>query len=127
MTISNAIELTEKRPQLPHYILPPLSQIIETINERFGTDFKPEDKLQFDQVVEDLSQDETLSEQVRTNTVEQFKYAFDSKEIEAFIKRMERNEGIVSQIMSNKDLRQIAMEFMMAEVYESAKETGDAV
>jgi type I restriction enzyme R subunit len=100
----------------------PLSQIIEIINERFGTDFKPEDKLLFDQVVQDLSRDERLSEQARTNTIEQFKYAFDPKAIEAFIKRMERNEGIASQIMSNEDLRKVALELMMMEVYERAQD-----
>jgi hypothetical protein len=46
-------------------------------------------------VVQDLSRDERLSEQARTNTIEQFKYAFDPKAIEAFIKLMERNDKMI--------------------------------
>jgi type I restriction enzyme R subunit len=71
-------------------------------------------------VVEDLSRDERLSEQAHTNTINQFKYAFDLKAIEAFIKQMERNEGIASHIMSNEDIRNVALELKMREVYERA-------
>jgi hypothetical protein len=57
--------------------------------------------------------------------LDQFKHAFKPKAIEAFIKRMERNEGIASQIMSNEDQRKVALELMMMEVYERAQDRGN--
>jgi type I restriction enzyme R subunit len=95
-----------------------LSEIVQVLNDRFGTDFKPEDQLLFDQVVGDLTKDQTLAEQARSNTIEQFKYAFDPKAMEAFVARMERNEGISSQFVSNEQLRDVAMEWMMKKVFE---------
>jgi hypothetical protein len=55
---------------------------------------------------------------LREKTIEQFKYAFDPKAMEAFVARMERNEGISSQFVSNEQLRNVAMEWMMKKVFE---------
>lgn len=94
-----------------------LSQIVEVLNERFGTEFTGEDQLFFDQVVGDLKKDEQLADQARTNTPEQFKLTFDPKGMAAVIARMERNENISGQFMSNEQLRAVALELMMKQVY----------
>lgn len=94
-----------------------LSEIVEVLNERFGTEFTKEDQLFFDQVVGDLKTDEQLADQARTNTPEQFKLAFDPKGMAAVIARMERNENISNQFMSNEQLRAVALELMMQRVY----------
>lgn len=99
----------------------PLSQIVEVLNEKFGTDFGPEDQLLFDQVVGDLSKDEQLAAQAKTNTIENFKLAFDPKAIEAFVARLERNENISSQFMANEELRNVAMEWMMKKVFDQLR------
>jgi type I restriction enzyme R subunit len=98
----------------------PLSQIIGILNEKFGTDFTSEDQLLFDRVVGDLSEDDQLSEQARNNSIEQFKYAFEPKAVEAFLNRMERNEDISTKFMQNKELRETALEWMMEEVFKAA-------
>src|SRR6202042_2764028 len=54
-----------------------LSEIVEVLNERFGTDFTEEDQLLFDQVIGDMQKDEQLGDQARNNTLDQFKLAFD--------------------------------------------------
>lgn len=95
----------------------PLSQIIDVLNDTFGTDFKPEDKLLFDQVMGDLSRDEELTEQAQTNTIDQYKYAFEPKALEAFITRMQRNQGISSQFMNNPEFRALVMDWMMQELF----------
>jgi type I restriction enzyme, R subunit len=100
----------------------PLSEIISTINDRFGTDWKSEDRLLFDQVVEDLSQDDELGEQARANDLDNFKHVFDPKALDAFIQRMDRNNGIASQVLNNRQMRKAVMAAMMREVYDRARD-----
>jgi type I restriction enzyme, R subunit len=64
----------------------------------------------FDQVVGDLKTDETLTDQARNNTMDQFRYAFDPKAMAAFLGRMERNQKISAQFMANEELRKVALE-----------------
>jgi type I restriction enzyme R subunit len=103
-----------------------LSEIIQVLNERFGTDFTPQDQLLFDQVIGDLAGDQQLAQQARTNTIEQFKYAFDPKAMEAFVERMARNENVSSQFMSNEQLRTVALEWMMRRVFTQFQEAPPA-
>ena len=85
---------------------------------RFDTDFTAEDQLFFKQFVGDLKQDEELGDQARSNTMDQFKLPFDPKGMRAVLSRMERNEAISSQFMSNEQLRALALELMMQQVYQ---------
>ena len=98
-----------------------LSQLVDVLNERFGTDFTEEDQLFFEQIVGDLKHDEQLGDQARNNTIDQFKLAFDPKGMAAVLSRMERNENIANQFMSNEQLRAVALELMMQQVYEHFK------
>lgn len=102
----------------------PLSQLVEVLNQKFGTDFTEEDQLFFDQIVGDLKHDEQLGDQARNNTIDQFKLAFDPKGMAAVLSRMERNENIANQFMSNEQLRAVALELMMQQVYEHFKDGG---
>ena len=95
-----------------------LSEIVDVLNERFGTDFTNEDQLLFEQIVGDLKTDENLGDQARSNSIDQFKLAFDPKGMAAVIARMERNEKISNQFMSNEELRALALDLMMNQVYE---------
>ncbi len=99
-----------------------LSQIVEVLNERFGTNFTPEDQLFFDQIVGDLKKDEELGDQARNNKIDQFKLAFDPKGMQAVLARMERNENISNQFMGNEQLRALALELMMQQVYQHFQE-----
>lgn len=99
----------------------PLSQVIELVNERFGTDFNENDRLFMDQVVGDLTQDDGLAEQARSNTIENFRHVFDPKAMDAVLGRMERNETIASQFMSNAEFRDLILDAMMREFYQRAR------
>ena len=58
-----------------------LSEIIEILNKRFGTEFTEADRYFFSQIEEELVQDEMLSQQARNNSMDNFQYGFD----EAFL------------------------------------------
>ena len=54
-----------------------LSEIINVLNERFGTEFQEADRLFLDQVEEDLVANESLAKQANSNTLQNFEYGFD--------------------------------------------------
>ncbi|MCC6906622.1 MAG: type I restriction endonuclease subunit R [Phycisphaerales bacterium] len=102
-----------------------LSSLIELLNERFGTDFKPADQLFLDSVREDALADETLRQAARANTLDNFKYVF-SKALEGlFIDRMEQNEEIFARFMGDKDFQRLVEEHLRRQVYERVRADDD--
>jgi len=104
-----------------------LSKLIDILNDRFGTDFKPADQLFLDSVVEDAVADENLQQAAHANTIENFKYVF-SKELESlFIDRMEQNEDIFNKFMGDPNFNQVIEEYLRKRVYEEIRSRpGDA-
>lgn len=101
--------------------LSPLSQVITLINEQFGTDFTETDKLLMVQVVNDLADNEGLADQARTNTMGNFRHAFNPAAMDAVISRMERNDNLTEQFMSNEELRGMMLDAMMREFYQRVR------
>lgn len=99
----------------------PLSEIIEVINARFGTDWTPEDRLLFDQISGDMVADEKLASQARANSMDQFKEVFEPEVMKAFVKRRERNEKIVGDFMANAEMRDFIIGAMLEDVYRQAR------
>jgi len=82
-----------------------LSQIVEAINNRFGTEFTEADRLLFDQVGIDLLQDQTIIKQAKSNTFDAFlQGSLRDKSIEKFIDRMDMNNATTSNILNNEKL-----------------------
>ncbi len=98
----------------------PLSEIIKIINERFGTQFSDDDRLFFEQVSGDMAKDERLVSQAKANTIDQFKLAFEPKLLEAFINRSDRNSEIVSEFLSNAELRELVGATMLKDFHQRA-------
>ena len=94
-----------------------LSEIVGVLNDRFGTEFTKADQLWFDQIIEDMSGDKELEDQAKSNPIENFKLEFDPKVMAAVVSRIERNENIASKFLTDEDLRSVAIQMMMAEVY----------
>jgi type I restriction enzyme R subunit len=103
-----------------------LSEIVEVLNDRFGTEFTKADQLWFDQIIEDMSADQELKDQAQNNPIENFKLEFDPKVMQAVVNRIERNENIASKFLTEEDLREAAIQMMMKEVYERLKEKPEA-
>ena len=94
-----------------------LSEIIEVLNERFGTEFEEADKLFFDQIEEELIQDEKLQTQARVNKIDTFKYAFDDMFLKKLIERMDQNQDIFDKIVENKAFGDSVRNLMLKTVY----------
>lgn len=94
-----------------------LSQLIDKLNERFATDFKPADQLFFDQIAEAAVDNETLKTAAQANSMENFKPVFDRMLEGLFIDRMEGNEDIFDRLMNDAEFRNIAANELMRGVY----------
>jgi type I restriction enzyme R subunit len=95
-----------------------LSQLIDKLNERFGTDFKPADQLFFDQVTEAAVESDTLRMAARANTLDNFRHVFERMLEGLFIDRMEGNEEIFDRIMQDASFRDVASSHLMREIYD---------
>lgn len=94
-----------------------LSEIIDVLNERFGTEFEEADKLFFDQIETELMQDETLQTQARVNKIDTFKYAFEELFLSKLIDRMDQNQDIFEKVLEDKAFGSLVREWMMKKVY----------
>ena len=95
-----------------------LSQLIDKLNDRFGTDFKPADQLFFDQVTEAAIENKTLKTAAQVNSLDNFKHVFERMLEGLFIDRMEGNEEIFDRIMQDDAFRDVASAHLVREVYE---------
>lgn len=94
-----------------------LSDIITILNNKFGTDFKEADKLFFDQIEEELFQDEDLKKRALNNPLENFKYAFEDVFITKLIERMDSNQEIFEKIMENPEFKNDVKEWLTKKIY----------
>ena len=95
-----------------------LSEIIERLNDRFGTEFSDTDKLSYDQIKEDIINNEDLAQKAQTNTKDNFKFSYKKAFLDVVISRMAQNEKFFMKILEDSDFKETVMEFMFDEVYE---------
>ncbi|EIJ34432.1 type I restriction endonuclease subunit R [Thiothrix nivea] len=94
-----------------------LSEIIDVLNERFGTEFEEADRLFFEQIETELMQDATLKVQARVNKLDTFKYAFEELFIDKLIERMDQNQEIFEKILEDQSFGGLVKELMMKKIY----------
>jgi type I restriction enzyme R subunit len=94
-----------------------LSEIIEVLNNRFGTEFDDADKLFFDQIEEELVLIEKLGEQAKNNSIENFKFGFDDVFMDKLISRMDQNQDIFSKMMDDKEFGGLVKDYLLKRVY----------
>ena len=95
-----------------------LSEIIDVLNEKFGTDFDQADKLFFDMIEEELYKDETLKRQAQNNDIDNFKYGFEEVFIHRLIDRMDENSKIFDKMMDSSDFKKTVQELMLKKLFE---------
>ncbi|MBN2737360.1 MAG: type I restriction endonuclease subunit R [Spirochaetales bacterium] len=99
-----------------------LSEIINVLNEQFGTEFEEADKLFFDQIEAELMEDETLQTQAKVNKIDTFKFAFDDKFVDKLIGRMDQNQEIFEKILEDKAFGDLVKQLMMKKIYKRMNE-----
>lgn len=82
-----------------------LSNIINVLNDKYGTEFTDADKLYFEQLEQALYENEDLKTRAQNNPIENFKYAFEEVFIQTLIDRMDANQEIFDKIMENNEFK----------------------
>jgi type I restriction enzyme R subunit len=95
-----------------------LSQLIDTINSRFGTDFNQADQLFFDQIVEAATNSEELQQAAQVNSADKFSLLFNQMAESLFIERVDQNEAIYARYMNDRDFQKLVSEWLVSEVYQ---------
>lgn len=95
-----------------------LSELINILNDRFGTEFKPGDQLFFDSIKEDAVSDSDLRQAALANPIENFEYVFLQKLEDLFIDRMDQNEEITAKYMNEADFKKAVGKVLLKQVYE---------
>ena len=102
----------------------PLSQLIDIVNERFGTDFNQADQLFFDQIVEAAMADDGLRQAAAVNPGDKFELVFKSLLENLFVERMDQNEEIFVRFMNDASFQKIVTAWMASETYRRLRSDG---
>jgi type I restriction enzyme R subunit len=94
-----------------------LSTIIHRLNDRFGTDFTETDRLSYEQIMEDIINNEDLVQKAKSNTKENFKFSYEKTFLDIVIGRMGQNEKFFMRILEDSNFKSAVMDFMFEEVY----------
>ncbi|MEZ4786163.1 MAG: type I restriction endonuclease [Candidatus Kapaibacterium sp.] len=103
-----------------------LSELIDILNERFGTDFTQADQLFFDQIQEEAVENEDLQKAAAANSKDDFRYVFEKAFEGLLIDRMEGNEEIFGKLMADGEFRKMAVEHILSKVYRALNKKNES-
>jgi len=95
----------------------PLSSLIDIINDRFGSELTEADQLFFDQLAEAAVLDDALRRAAKANPADKFQLVFREALESLFIERMDLNEELFTNYMSNPDLQEVVSKWLGEQVY----------
>ncbi|UBU62005.1 DEAD/DEAH box helicase family protein [Acidithiobacillus ferrooxidans] len=109
----------------------PLSEIIQVLNERFGTTFTEEDRLFFDQIKARATSNSQVIQTAMANPLDKFQLGVRKLIEDLMIQRMAENDKIVTRYMDDGDFQRTAFPILAREIFEAVhatqKATGDGV
>ena len=82
-----------------------LSELVDLLNDRFGTDFTQADQLFFDQIQQEAVESEKLQLAAQANNIDDFRYVFNKAFSSLVIDRMDGNEEIFNKLMGDAEFR----------------------
>ncbi|HVE45872.1 MAG TPA: ATP-binding protein [Acidimicrobiales bacterium] len=83
----------------------PLSQIIQRLNERFGTDFAPEDRVFYDAVFDKLTKRADIQQAATANTPENFKLVLEKEAMAGVLDQLGVAEDMALAYVDNPDMQ----------------------
>jgi type I restriction enzyme R subunit len=87
----------------------PLSQIIAEINERFGTNFAPEDRLFYDAIAEKLAWRTDVQQAAAANTADNFKLVLEKEFLGGVIDQLATSEDLAVKYIDSSDIQQLVL------------------
>ena len=98
----------------------PLSELIDRLNERFGTEFGNEDKI-LEQIVVDMEKDENLRTQAQNNSKQHFKFPFNDVFMGVIVDRMTQNKAFCEKVIDDEKFGGMVKDLLSDYVYEKLR------
>jgi type I restriction enzyme R subunit len=99
----------------------PLSEIIEVLNARFGTQFAEADRLFFQQIKEKACQSEQVIQTALANPLDKFELGIRKLIEDLMIERMGENDKIVTRYMADREFQGSAFPILAKEIFEAVR------
>ena len=100
----------------------PLSEIIDVLNERFGTQFTEEDRLFFQQIKEKACRTDQIVQTALANPLDKFELGIRKLIEDLMIVRMGENDTIVTRYVADQEFQGSAFPILAREIFESVRE-----
>jgi len=100
----------------------PLSEIIDVLNERFGTQFSDEDRLFFQQIKERACNSEQVIQTALANPLDKFELGIRKLIEDLMIERMGENDKIVTRYMADQEFQGSAFPILAREIFEAVRD-----
>lgn len=97
----------------------PLSEIIQVLNERFGTEFTEEDRLFFDQIKTRATANTQVIQTAMANPLDKFQLGVRKLIEDLMIQRMAENDKIVTRYMDDSQFQNTAFPILAREIFEA--------
>ena len=102
----------------------PLSEIIQVLNERFGTVFTEEDRLFFEQIKARATANPQVIQTAMANPLDKFQLGVRKLIEDLMIQRMSENDKIVTRYMDDGDFQRTAFPILAREIFETIRAAG---
>jgi type I restriction enzyme R subunit len=99
----------------------PLSEIIRVLNDRFGTDFKEDDRLFFEQIRESATSNERIVQTALANPLDKFELGIRGAIEDLMIDRMAKNGAIVTRYMQDPEFQAIAFPMLAKAIFAAVR------
>ena len=96
-----------------------LSEIIEMFNDRLGTEFTEADQLTLESLKARLNENDTLVNQAKVNSKENFKYVFNDAFDDLLIEHLDRNEELIMQILQDDKLKKKVSRLLINDLFKT--------
>jgi type I restriction enzyme R subunit len=97
----------------------PLSEIIEVLNNKFGTNFSNEDRLFFEQIKERATNSPEVVRLRQANPFDKFQLGLRRMLEDLMIQRMSENDKIVTRYMDDKSFEDAAFAVLSRVIYDA--------
>lgn len=95
----------------------PLSEIVQILNDRFGTNFTYADGLFFEQIKVTASKDDHVIQTARANPLDKFELGISESLEKLMLQRMSKNDHIVTKYMDNPDFQKVVSHILAKDLH----------
>lgn len=99
----------------------PLSEIIQALNDRFGTAFTEEDRLFFDQITAKATAHSQVIQTAMANPLDKFQLGIRKLLEDLMIQRMSENDKIVTRYMDDGEFQRVAFPILSKQIFDAVR------